>query len=106
MIEKLKQSLAGADRLFLATDEDREGESISWHLKEVLQPKVPTFRMVFHEITKKALQESLSNLRDINMNLVRAQEARRILDRLVGYGISPVLWRRLGKGYRQGVCSQ
>ncbi|MBQ9809964.1 MAG: type I DNA topoisomerase [Spirochaetales bacterium] len=95
VISQIKSELKGADELILATDEDREGESISWHLVEVLKPKMPTRRMVFHEITKKAILEAFAGGRDLDMNLVHAQEARRILDRLFGYTISPVLWSKL-----------
>ncbi|WP_236604111.1 type I DNA topoisomerase [Sandaracinus amylolyticus] len=94
-IQRLKQLLKDADELYLATDEDREGESIAWHLYEVLQPKVPVRRMVFHEITRKAIQQALSSPREIDRRLVEAQEARRILDRLFGYEVSPVLWKKI-----------
>ena len=95
-ITELKRALAEAEELLLATDEDREGEAIAWHLQEVLKPKVPTRRMVFHEITQEAIQAALEDTRDIDTDLVDAQETRRIVDRLVGYRVSPVLWRRMG----------
>lgn len=94
-IANLRKSLKECDELYLATDEDREGEAISWHLCELLNPKVPVHRMVFHEITQEAIQEALANPRDIDDKLVQAQEARRIVDRLYGYRVSPLLWRKL-----------
>ena len=101
-IKQLKDALEGADELLLATDEDREGESISWHVLEVLKPEVPVRRIVFHEITDEAIHEALEHPRDIDDNLVRAQESRRILDRLYGYGLSPVLWKKVRSGLSAG----
>ncbi|MCA9003369.1 MAG: toprim domain-containing protein, partial [Planctomycetes bacterium] len=94
-IKELKDALAQVDRLLLATDEDREGEAISWHLLEVLKPKVKVERMVFHEITKSAILEATQNTREVDLNMVEAQESRRVIDRLYGYEISPTLWRKV-----------
>ena len=94
--------LKDADELFLATDEDREGEAIAWHLLQVLEPKVPVRRMVFHEITREAIQRALADTRDLDERLVDAQETRRILDRLYGYEVSPVLWRKVRAGLSAG----
>ncbi|NOY42970.1 MAG: DNA topoisomerase I, partial [Planctomycetes bacterium] len=94
-IKLLKDLLAESDALYLATDEDREGEAISWHLLELLKPKVPVHRLVFHEITKDAIQAALAEPREVDEGLVRAQETRRILDRLYGYEVLPLLWRKV-----------
>jgi DNA topoisomerase-1 len=102
VISGLRSKLKAADELYLATDEDREGESISWHLVEALKPKVPVRRMVFNEITKDAIRRALEAPRDIDMDLVQAQETRRILDRLYGYALSPLLWKKVGGGLSAG----
>jgi len=102
VVKELKDALKGADQLLLATDEDREGESISWHLAQLLDPKVPVKRMVFHEITKEAISRALDHPRELDMELVHAQETRRILDRLVGYSLSPLLWKKVAWGLSAG----
>src|SRR5882762_11496007 len=110
VIKELRDALKGADELYLATDEDREGEAISWHLLEVLKPKVPVKRMVFHEITQHAIDDAITNWREVDYGLVDAQETRRILDRLYGYEVSPVLWKKvmpkLSAGRVQSVATR
>src|ERR1700712_2333583 len=101
-VAKLKSLLAGADELYLATDEDREGEAIAWHLLDTLKPKVPVKRMVFHEITPAAIRAAAESPRELNDNLVDAQETRRILDRLYGYEVSPGLWKKVGSNLAAG----
>ncbi|QEW01414.1 type I DNA topoisomerase [Microbacterium caowuchunii] len=102
-VTELKRALKDADEVLLATDEDREGEAIAWHLLEVLKPKVPVKRMVFHEITKDAIRAAAENTRELDLALVDAQETRRVLDRLYGWDVSPVLWRKVGSG-REGTA--
>src|SRR4051795_8142773 len=110
VVAALKKKLKDADELLLATDEDREGEAIAWHLLQELKPKVPTRRMVFHEITKGAIQAALENPREVDVALVDSQETRRILDRLYGYEVSPVLWKKvmpkLSAGRVQSVATR
>ena len=109
-VNELKALMKDADELILATDEDREGEAIAWHLIEVLRPKIPIRRMVFHEITKEAIQKAASETRDLDYRLVDAQETRRVLDRLYGYRLSPVLWKkvmpRISAGRVQSVATR
>ena len=105
-VAELKELMKDADELILATDEDREGEAIAWHLIEVLRPKIPVRRMVFHEITKDAIQKAAKETRDLDYRLVDAQETRRVLDRLYGYRLSPVLWKKLCLEFQQAECNQ
>ena len=109
-VAELKELMKGAQELILATDEDREGEAIAWHLVEVLQPKIPIKRMVFNEITKEAIQSAVENTRDLDYHLIDAQETRRVLDRLFGYRLSPVLWKkvmpRISAGRVQSVATR
>ena len=102
VIADLKAALKDADELYLATDEDREGEAIAWHLQEVLKPRVPVRRMVFHEITRAAIDEAIGSARQVDMGLVDAQESRRIVDRLFGYPVSEVCWRKIRQGLSAG----
>ncbi len=109
-VAELKELMKNAEELILATDEDREGEAIAWHLVEVLQPKIPIKRMVFNEITKEAIQDAVANTRDLDYHLIDAQETRRVLDRLFGYRLSPVLWKkvmpRISAGRVQSVATR
>ena len=102
IVKELKAALKLADELILATDEDREGESIGWHLAELLKPKVPVKRMVFSEITKQAIQDAINSPRELDEHLVQAQETRRVLDRLYGYTLSPLLWKKISRGLSAG----
>src|SRR4249920_3009781 len=102
VVKELRAALKDASELYLATDEDREGEAISWHLLEALKPKVPVKRMVFHEITKAAIDQAVASPRGLDYGLVDAAETRRIVDRLYGYEVSPVLWRRVNRGLSAG----
>ena len=102
VVKDLRAAMKDASELYLATDEDREGEAISWHLLEYLKPRIPVKRMVFHEITKAAIDHAVGNPRGIDYGLVDAAETRRLLDRLYGYEVSPVLWRRVNRGLSAG----
>ena len=102
IVDALKKAAAAVDNIFLATDPDREGEAISWHLANLLGKKKKIHRIAFHEITKAAIEAAISKPGNIDMNMVDAQQARRVLDRLVGYSISPLLWRKVGRGLSAG----
>ena len=102
VVKRLKAAVKQADQVYLATDEDREGEAIAWHLAEILRPNVPMRRMVFHEITRSAIENAINQSRDIDTGLVDAQETRRIIDRLFGYPVSEVLWRKVSTGLSAG----
>ncbi|MBW3580497.1 MAG: DNA topoisomerase I, partial [Actinobacteria bacterium] len=101
-VAKLRRLVKGASEVYLATDEDREGEAIAWHLREVLDPKVPVRRMVFHEITRPAIERAIAEPRELDLRRIDAQETRRILDRLYGYEVSPVLWKKVMTGLSAG----
>ncbi|MEC8194411.1 MAG: toprim domain-containing protein, partial [Myxococcota bacterium] len=101
-VKALRQQVKDATALYLATDEDREGESISWHLLQVLKPDIPVYRLVFHEITVSAIKKALASPREVDESLVKAQEARRIVDRLFGYPVSELLWRKVGPNLSAG----
>ena len=104
VIRELRKSAKASDRIYLATDPDREGEAISWHLKELLNiPDDKTYRVTFNEITKKVVNQSIANPRDIDQDLVDAQQARRVLDRIVGYQLSPLLWKKIRRGLSAGA---